>query len=70
VNASELPLGQKALIRQCLDVRLEELGFDVGETITRVHSSPFNGASAVRVGASLFALNKAELSCLIVEVRD
>lgn len=68
MTASDLQLNCIAKIVSVTHDSLPELGFYAGESIIIVSQALYSGSKVVRVGNSVFALNKAELESIEVKM--
>ena len=68
MTASDLELNCIAKIVNVTHDILPDLGFCIGESIIVLSQAPFNKSKVVRVGNSVFALNKVELESIEVKI--
>ena len=68
MTADQLTKDQPAVVIDCNDQRMQEIGFISGEKIKIVAVALFGGSRVVRIGASTFALRDKELATVEVRV--
>ena len=68
MTADQLTKDQPAVVIDCNDQQMQEIGFISGEKIKIVAVALFGGSRVVRIGASTFALRDEELATVEVRV--
>lgn len=68
MTADQLAKNQQAVIIDCSDQQMQEIGFISGEKIKIVAVALFGGSRVVRIGSSTFAVRDEELVTVEVQV--
>jgi len=67
MTLNDLPINTQAVIISNSNMRLQELGFCVGEKVMITIRAVFGGPIAVKVNSSLFALSRSEAECIYID---
>ena len=68
MTADQLAKNQQAVIIDCSDQQMQEIGFIAGEKIKIVAVALFGGSRVVSIGSSTFAVRDEELVTVEVQV--
>ena len=68
MTADQLTKDQSAIVVDCSDQQMQEIGFVAGEKIQVIAVALFGGSRVVQIGASTFACRDEELATVEVVI--